>query len=149
MIVNISAKTRLIQLLQISLYITIVSAFFSSQALANTCKDIGKQLRGEYEISQSQGGLWGYMEQAGSLKKDSMIGLQVDSKMQRLVVFFETKCQEGNPAPQATLNKISAELGKARQIVNKTPGRTPTKKLMEMITSLNQSLDKTMGELGL
>ena len=89
------------------------------------------------------------MEKASSLQKDSMIGLQVDSKMQRLVVFFETQCQNGNPAPPAAFKKISAELGKARQIVNKTPGRTPVKKIKEMIMALNQSLDKIMGELGI
>ncbi len=100
-------------------------------------------------MTQSKGGIWGFMEQASSLKKDSMIGFQVDSKIQRLVVYFETGCESGKPVPQAELNKIHAEIGKARQIVNKTPGRTPAKQIMEMITGLNQSLDKTLGELGL
>ena len=149
MIFNISVKTRFSKLFNLSILTLTFFTLFASQALANTCKVAGQQLRGDYEVTQSRGGLWGYMEKAGSLRKDSMIGLQMDSKMQRLVVFFETKCENGTPPPQAAYEKIAAELGKARQIVNKTPGRTPIKKIKEMIAALNQSLDKILGELGI
>ena len=149
MILNISVRTCFIKLFSLSVPALLFFALCASQALANTCKAAGQQLRGDYEVTQSRGGLWAYMEQTGSLKEDSTVGLQVDSKMQRLVVFFETKCENGTPPPQAAYEKIAAELGKARQIVNKTPGRTPIKKIKEMIKTLHQSLDKTMGDLGI
>lgn len=143
MIFSITTGTR------IFILTLILSTLFVSQTFAQNCKEAGKQLRGEFEMTQSKGGIWGYMEQAGALKKDSTIGLQVDAKMQRLVVYFESECQEGKPELQATLKNISLELGNARQIVNKTPGRTPIKTIMQMITTLNGNLDKMMGELGL
>ncbi|WP_282010796.1 hypothetical protein [Nitrospina watsonii] len=112
------------------------------------CEKAAKQLRGSLQMTQSQGGIWGYMEKASSLKKKSMLGFQVDGKLARLVTHWETLCAKEAP-PQETYNIIASNLEQARQIVNKTPGRTPPQKLMEMIKGLNQSLDKAYGQLGL
>ncbi len=120
----------------------------SEKAIADTCKDATKQLRGSFERSQGMvGGIWGYMEKSSALKKDSTLGFQIDGKLQRLVVGFESICNDGKLPTKETYDLIEARLGEARMITNKTPGRTSPKKLMEMITSLNKNLDQTLDKL--
>lgn len=113
------------------------------------CEKAAKQLRGSLQTTQSQGGIWGYMEKATSLRGESMLGFQVDSKLARLVTHWDTLCTKDNAPPQETYNIISGNLDLARQIVNKTPGRTPPQELLKLIKELNQSLDKAYGQLGL
>ncbi|CCQ92127.1 exported hypothetical protein [Nitrospina gracilis 3/211] len=127
------------------------SLFFANVGLAekSACEEAAKQLRGNLQTTQAQGGVWGYMEKATSLRGESMIGFQVDSKLARLVTHWDTLCGKNNPPSQETFNIIASNLDLARQIVNKTPGRTPPQELMKMIQALNQSLDKAYGQLGL
>ena len=106
-------------------------------------------MRGSLQTTQSEGGLWGYMEKATSLRGESMLGFQVDGKLARLVTHWDTLCEGDNPPPQETFNIIASNLDLARQIVNKTPGRTPPQELLKLIQELNQSLDKAYGQLGL
>ena len=47
---------------------------------AGACENAAMQLRGGFEVTQSRGGIWGYMEKATSLKKDSMLGFQIGSQ---------------------------------------------------------------------
>ncbi len=135
-----------------SLGFFLVSVFLlstvSKVANADTCKEATKQLRGSFERSQGMiGGLWGYMEKSSALKKDSTLGFQIDGKLQRLVVGFESFCNDGKSPTKETYDLIDARLGEARMITNKTPGRTSPKKIMEMINSLNKNLDQTLDKL--
>ena len=118
-------------------------------AFAGPCENAAKQLRGGFEVTQSKGGIWGFMEQAKSLQKDSMIGFQIDGKLQRLVVGFEDMCENGKMPTQKTFNAISERLDQARNINNHNPSRTPGDKLLKLITALNGNLDKTLGSLGM
>ena len=116
---------------------------------AGPCENAALHLRGGFEVTQGRGGIWGYMEKAASLKKDSMLGFQIDGKLQRLVVGFETLCENGKTPTQKTFNTISARLDQARDINNQNPNRVPGKKLLEQIIALNGLLDKTISSLGM
>ena len=118
-----------------------------STLLAGGCMNAAQDLRSSFEVTQGRGGIWGYMEKASSLKKDSMIGFQVDGKLQRIIVIFETHCAK-NPQPtKQTFDKIQNILGDARMIFNMRPGKTPAKEIMAKISGLNASLDKLIKEL--
>ncbi len=115
---------------------------------AELCKEGKKQLRGDYEILQGGGGLWGYMEKSG-LKDKSVLGLQVDNKLQRAVVAFETSCEPGSQKKpdEAMFNKIKEGIGRARNIHNKTPGRTPVDEILTGLETLSKDLDGLLQSL--
>jgi len=87
------------------------------------------------------------MEKTSSMKKDSMIGFQVDSKLQRLVVGYESICQNGKSPSKETFDTVMTFLDKARMITNKNPGRTSPKKIMALITALNKDMDTQLTQL--
>ena len=134
------------------LKIGIPGLFFVLLLIPNTvfaggCMNAAQDLRSSVEVTQGRGGIWGYMEKISSLKKDSMIGFQVDGKLQRIIVIFETHCAK-NPQPtKQTFDKIQNILGDARMIFNMRPGKTPAKEIMAKINGLNTSLDKLINEL--
>ena len=66
--------------------------FTPNLVFADACQDATQDLRSSFEVTQGRGGLWGYMEQNSSLRGDSMIGFQVDGKLQRLIVIFGIQC---------------------------------------------------------
>ncbi|MBI4382911.1 MAG: hypothetical protein HY579_02620 [Nitrospinae bacterium] len=115
---------------------------------AELCKEGKKQLRGDYEILQGSGGLWGYLEKAG-LKDKSVLGLQVDGKLQRAVVAFETLCDpDSQKKPDETLfNKIKDGIVRAMSIHNKTPGRTPIEEILSSLETLSKDLDGLLQSL--
>jgi len=132
-------------------FLLVVTLFFAETVLAQStpCEQAAKQLRGTLQSSQSSGGIWGYMEKANSLKGESMLGFQVDGKLARLVTHWDSLCKDSDKPPKETYDLINDNLDKAVEIVNKTPGRTPPDKLLEMIKDLNKSLDAAHKKLGL
>jgi len=130
--------------------ITFISISWMAPAVqAGPCENAAQQLRGGFEITQGRGGIWGFMEKNHTLKNDSMIGFQIDGKLQRLVVGFETLCENGKMPTQKTFNAISASLDTARNISNQNPKRVAGEKLLVQITALNGLLDKTISSLGM
>jgi len=117
--------------------------------LAGPCENAAAHLRGGFEVSQGRGGIWGYMEKIASLKKQSTLGFQIDGKLQRLVVGFETMCEDGKIPSQKTFNAISKQLDQARHINNRNPSRTPREKLLQELNQLNANLDQTLSSLGM
>ena len=85
--------------------------FAPNPVLADSCKDATQSLRSSYEVTQGRGGIWGYMEQNTSLRGDSMIGFQVDGKLQRLVVIFETQCIKAKEPSKKDYQRIENILG--------------------------------------
>ena len=71
--------------------------FISVPAFAGECKNVGKQLRGSNEVIQGQGGagMWGLMQQNEGYQSKAMVGMQIDSKLQRSITDFESKCENG------------------------------------------------------
>ncbi|NIU42814.1 MAG: hypothetical protein GWN72_00465, partial [Nitrospinaceae bacterium] len=82
-------------------------------AYADACKNAVYQLRGTLNQSQGKGGIWKYMEQNSSLKEKSVIGLQVDGKLNRAVVIFENQCAKTKRPSGENFNKINDLLGEA------------------------------------
>lgn len=116
-------------------------------AHAEECKNAGMQLRGGYEATQGfAGGLWGLMEQTAGYRNDSMIGMQIDAKLQRAVVIYETKCENGEKPGKDLAGKISDFIDRARQIKNKAPRGMPDKVIPEMKT-LNVDLGEFIDSL--
>jgi len=115
---------------------------------ANACSDASRELRGSFEVTQGRGGIWGYMEKISSLRGDSVTGFQVDGKLSRIIVFFETQCAKTQKPSRATFEKIDSIIGDARMIFNMRPGRNPIKEIKAKIEGLNASLDKLIKELG-
>jgi hypothetical protein len=124
-------------------------AFVLPVQAGGSCAEKIRQLRADYEMIQQNGGLWGYMEQAASLKKNSTLGFQLDAKLQRAVVAFESSCN-GNPPgkPQLSLfDRIQQRFGEARAIKNGAHGRTSIKKIQLSLNNLNNNLDQLLKEL--
>jgi len=143
-----SGKIRVVMCLRICfaglLFLTI---FTPHLVFADACKDAVRSLRSSFEVTQGRGGIWGYMEQNSSLRGDSMIGFQVDGKLQRLVVIFESQCIKSKQPSEKAYQKIESILGDARMIFNLRPGRDPIKTIMTKINGLNSNLSKLIEEL--
>ena len=114
---------------------------------ADACQNATQDLRSSVEVTQGRGGIWGYMEKSSALRGDSMIGFQVDGKLQRIVVLFETQCTKSKQPSKMNFQKIDSVLSDARMIFNLRPGRNPSKEIMAKINGLNASLDKLIKEL--
>lgn len=121
--------------------------FIPGPAIADACRDASQSLRSSFEVTQGRGGLWGYMEQNSSLRGESMIGFQVDGKLNRIIVIFETQCAKSKQPSKKDYQKIESILGDARMIFNMRPGRDPVKKIIGEIKKLHSDLDKLIEEL--
>jgi len=110
---------------------------------ADLCKQGARDLRGSYEALQGRGGIWALMERSSALKDKSVLGLQVDTKLQRAVVNFENRCapdSKNKPTPEL-YDTIQDRLSEARNINNQRPGKIPPDKMLAMIESLIEKLD--------
>ena len=116
-------------------------------AHAAECDDMGRQLRGGYEATQGfGGGLWGLMEQTAGYRNDSMIGMQIDAKLNRTVVIFETRCENGEKPGKDLADKISDFIDRTREIKNQAPRAAPDKMIPKLKT-LNVDLGKFVDSL--
>lgn len=116
-------------------------------AHAAECDEMGRQLRGGYEATQGfGGGLWGLMEQTSGYRNDSMIGMQIDAKLNRTVVIFETRCENGEKPGKDLADKISDFIDRTREIKNKAPRAVPDKMIPQLKT-LNIDLGKFIDSL--
>ena len=141
-------KTRVIICLRLSLAVLLFLMLFTpNSVLADSCREATRSLRASFEVTQGRGGIWGYMEQNSSLRGDSMTGFQVDGKLQRIIVLFETQCIKSKQPSKKNYEKIEGILGDARMIFNLRPGRDPVKKIMGKINGLNSNLNKLIKEL--
>ena len=114
---------------------------------ATECKNAGQQLRGGYEATQGfGGGLWGLMEQTAGYRNDSTIGMQIDARLQRTVVIYETKCENGEKPGKDLADKISDFIDRAREIKNKAQRGTPDKVIPQLKT-LNIDLGEFLDSL--
>jgi formylmethanofuran dehydrogenase subunit E-like metal-binding protein len=131
----------------ISIGLFFLTLFPFNVAFADACQDAIRSLRASFEVTQGRGGIWGFMEQNSSLRGKSMIGFQVDGKLQRIIVIFETQCVKSKQPSKKNYQKIESILGDARMIFNLRPGRDPVKKIMGEINGLNSNLNKLIKEL--
>jgi hypothetical protein len=115
-------KARMVMCLRICFTgLLFLVVLIPSLALADACQNAGQNLRASFEVTQGRGGIWGYMEKISSLKGDSMIGFQVDGKLSRIVVIFETQCARTKKPSKKIYQKIENILGR-----RKSAGSMPT-----------------------
>jgi len=143
-----SGKTRVIIICsRICLAGLLFLMLFTNLVFEDACHDASRDLRASFEVTQGRGGIWGYMEQNSALRGDSMIGFQVDGKLQRIIVLFEAQCIKSKQPSKKNFKKIENILGEARMIFNLRPGRDPVKKIMMKINGLHSNLNKLIKDL--
>ena len=134
------------KLLYLALYAMILIPGKTTFA-ADICTDGLKELQGSQGIIQDKGGIWGYLEQSKSLSSKSLLGLQIDGKLQRLISTFENLCSEGK-IPTASLHaQILSLIGDARMIFNKAGDRRKKEQLMETLNNLHKKINDLLAKL--
>ena len=123
------------------LLLTLSSLVFSATAFSqenHACKRATIQLRGDLDVVMNRGGLWALMEQTEGLQDKSVLGMQTDGKLARLVGQFETMCEGDKKPAKQLFGRITNLLGNARAIWNpKSSGEA----IVKSINDLNKKLD--------
>ena len=114
---------------------------------ADICTDGLKELQGSQGVIQDKGGIWGYLEQSKSLSSESLLGLQIDGKLQRLISTFENLCSEGKIPTGSLHAQILDLLGDARMIFNKSGDRRKKEQLMETLNNLHKNINDLLAKL--
>ena len=133
-------------LLVLALYTLILTSGNTALA-ADICTDGLKELQGSQGIIQDKGGIWGYLEQSSSLRSESLLGLQIDGKLQRLISTFENLCDEGKTPTGNLHSQILGLLGDARLVFNRSGDRTNKKQLLEKLNNLKNKIEKLLAKL--
>jgi len=114
---------------------------------ADICRDGLKELNGSQGIIQDKGGLWGYLEKSPSLQSQSLIGLQIDGKLQRLISIFENLCSEGKTPTPKLHSLILGLLGDTRMIFNRDGDRRKKEPFIKTLKELNKKIDNLLAKL--
>ena len=114
---------------------------------ADICIEGLKDLQNSQGIIQDKGGIWGYLEKSSKLRDNSMLGLQIDGKLQRLVVSFETLCDEGKTPTPKLYNLILNLMGDARMVFNKKADKQPKEKILESLQGLNKKIEELLAQI--
>ena len=114
---------------------------------ADICTDGLKELQGSQGVIQDKGGIWGYLEQSASFRSESLVGLQIDGKLQRLISIFENLCSEGKIPTPKLHSQILSLLGDARMIFNRDGDRRKKEQFMKTLKELNKKIDKLLAQL--
>ena len=112
-----------------------------ASAEVHPCENAGIQLRGDLDVVMNRGGLWALMEQTEGLQDKSVVGMQADGKLARVVGNFETMCEEGEKPTKQLFVGINNLLGNARVIWNP---RSSGEAIVKLITDLNKKLDSLL-----
>ncbi len=115
---------------------------------ADRCVQGGKELVGSFDVIQTKGGLWGFMEKTPGLKDKSVIGLQADGKLRRTITIFENMCENGKKPGPELFNEIRSLIGDGRLIFNMNPDRTPPKKILDSVKAVNDKASALLAKLG-
>ena len=127
------------RLLCLSLYVVILISGKVAFG-ADICREGLKELHNSQGVIQDKGGIWGYLEQSQNLRSESILGLQIDGKLQRLITIFENLCNEGK-IPTASLHALIRNLlGDARMVFNRAGNR---RKKEQFIVNLKKLHNKT------
>lgn len=114
---------------------------------ADFCFESIRDLQGSQGVLQNKGGIWGYLERSSNLRDNSILGLQIDSKLQRLIVTFENLCEEGKTPTPKLFNLILSLLGDARMVFNRDADRQPKEKMLETLNGLSKNIDELLAQL--
>jgi hypothetical protein len=119
----------------------------STALAADICTDGLKELQSSQGTIQDKGGIWGYLEKTQSLRSKSLLGLQIDGKLQRLISIFENLCSEGKKPTASLHSQILGLLGDARMVFNKSGDRRKKEQLLETLNKLKNNIEKLLAKL--
>ncbi|MBN4079897.1 hypothetical protein JYT60_01535 [bacterium AH-315-C08] len=114
---------------------------------ADICTDGLQELQSSQGIIQDKGGIWGYLEQTQSLRSESLLGLQIDGKLQRLISTFENLCSEGKTPTGSLHSQILSLLGDARMVFNRSGDRRKKEQLLETLNNLKKNIEELLAKL--
>ena len=134
-----SASLPNILLLLLVLLPTLIPALVYSQG--HPCQRALVHLGGDLDTIMNRGGFWALMEQTEGLQDKSMIGIQTDGKLARLVGQFETMCEGEKKPTKQLFDSITNLLGNARVVWN--PGSS-AEKIVKLITDLSKKADSIL-----
>ena len=123
----------------LTLFLMMVPGIASAEV--HPCKNASIQLRGDLDVVMNRGGFWGLMEQTEGLQDRSVIGMQADGKLARVVGNFESMCEEGKKPTKQLFVGITNLLGNTRVIWNP---RSSGEAIVKLITDLNKKLDSIL-----
>ena len=109
---------------------------------ADICTDGLQELHSSQGVIQDKGGIWGYLEKSQSLRSESLTGLQMDGKLQRLISIFEDLCSEGKIPTASLHSQILSLLGDARMIFNRAGDRRKKEPFIKNLKKLNKKIDQ-------
>jgi len=114
---------------------------------ADICREGLKELQSSQGVIQDKGGIWGYLEQSKNLRSESIMGLQIDGKLQRLITIFENLCSEGK-IPTASLHaEIRNLLGDSRMVFNRAGDRRKKEQLVLILNKLHKKINELLAKL--
>ena len=114
---------------------------------ADICREGLKELQNSQGVIQDKGGIWGYLEQSKNLRSESILGLQIDGKLQRLISIFENLCSE-RKIPTASLHaEIRNLLGDTRMVFNRAGDRRKKEQLMLTLNNLHKKINELLAKL--
>jgi len=134
---QLTCSKALLRSLPIFLTLLIITLPSAVLADSHPCVNAIKHLRGDLNVVMNRGGFWTLMEQRG-LKENSMIGMQADGKLARIVGAFETLCESKKKPTKQLFLDIQNLLGDARVMYNP---RSTNEKIMKSINKLIKDLD--------
>ena len=114
---------------------------------ADICIDGLNDLHRSQGVIQDKGGIWGYLEKSSNLRDKSILGLQIDGKLQRLIVSFEGLCEAGKIPTPKLLNLIMNLVGDTRMVFNRDPDRQPKEKVLDKLNGLNKNISDLLAQL--
>ena len=129
------------------LLLILSSLIFSATAFSqenHPCKRASINLRGDLNVVMNRGGLWSLMEQTKSLQDKSVLGMQADGKLARLVGGFEVMCEGKKKPTKQLFDSITNLLGDARTIWNP---QSSGEAIVKSITDLNKKLDSLLSTI--
>ena len=141
-----SISNGLNKFLVLALYTWVLTSGNTAFA-ADICTDGLKELQGSQGTIQDKGGIWGYLEQTQSLRSESLLGLQIDGKLQRLISTFEGLCSEGKTPTGSLHSQILGLLGDARMVFNRSGDRRKKEQLLETLNNLKKNIDELLAKL--
>ena len=121
-----------------SLALVLMMFPYTASAESHPCEGAFVNLQGELGVVMNRGGLWTLMEQTEGLSEKSMIGMQADSKLARLVGQFGILCESKTKPTKELFISTQNLVGEARMIFNP---RSSRKELVELIIKLNKKMD--------
>jgi hypothetical protein len=114
---------------------------------ADICTEGLKELQSSQGIIQDKGGIWGYLEQTQSLRSESLLGLQIDGKLQRLISTFEGLCSDGKTPTGSLHSQILSLLGDTRMVFNRAGDERKKEQLLEMLNNLKKNIEELLAKL--